>query len=575
MNWLDQFAFSDAPPLPPQLNPSPPRDRPDAGIDSREPKVRSRSPGSSGGQLESALCPVDPRWFEEIGSRRLVDVPPVAHSPTMADVAAVQTQVQAQLVELKRHVDASVLRMTRAHEELRAECADLAMSREAQTPLSVHPVFQSDESSTATPSQGGATAHEVVTLRHALEDLEVSCKAMEEKLYKLAGSNRQSLEALREEIVENFTRAQLEKRLDQFFGRIQHEVRSLESNLQDDIGRCADDLALVADGAVASGDLLTKNIRGMEEIKKKKSEFTAVVLDEFVSVVSTYQVRGNVWDATLLLGADIPMGRTGTVLMVTSVFCNILVQCAICIFVAMLSIAQEGELDPSTRDAAKLWNAQTTEDIVHRVCTQDFTLSTDFRQAHAHELYDTYIQQRSSLLCLAMLLVWTLTIVREMSMVLYFTRAVRAIPVDWTTKLEIHGRKVVLVSVGYTKQVGTHVIALTQLCICLLLLLSGCAWLAATESQDELLLNSVALSYVMEVDELLYSIMVPRKVRAIVEQMSPMTYSDVVIGPKVVRMFLRWMKPCVVLGVVLAIYVFRVIPRMDLMQEFLAALCDE
>lgn len=162
-----------------------------------------------------------------------------------------------------------------------------------------------------------------------------------------------------------------------------------------------------------------------------------------------------------------------------------------------------------------------------------------------------------------------------MSNVLYFTRAVRAIPVDWTTKLEIHGRKVVLVSVGYTKQVGTHVIVLTQLCICLLLLFSGCAWLAATESQDELLLNSVALSYVMEVDELLYSIVVPRKVRAIVEQMSPMTYSDVVIGPKVVRMFLRWMKPCLVLGVVLAIYVFRVIPRMELMQEIIAALCGD
>lgn len=483
----------------------------------------------------------------------------------MADVAAVQTQVQAQLVELKRHVDASLLKMTRAHEELRAEYADLAMSREAQAPSLANPVFQSD----------GATAHEVVTLRHALEDLEMLCKALEEKLYKLAGSNRKSLEALREEIVENFTRAQLETRLDQFFCRIQNEFKSMESNLQDDIGRCADDLALVADGAVASGDLATKNIRGTDEVRKKKTEFTAVVLDEFVSVVSTYQVRGNVWDATLLLGADIPMGRTGTVLMVTSVFCNILVQCAICIFVALLSIAQEGELDPSTRDAAKLWNAQTTEDIVHRVCTNDFTLSTDFRQANAHELYDTYIQQRSSLLCLAMVLVWTLTIVREISNVLYFTRAVRAIPVDWTTKLEIHGRKVVLVSVGYTKQVGTHVIALTQLCVCLLLLFSGCAWLAATESQDELLLNSVALSYVMEVDELLYSIMVPRKVRAIVEQMSPMMYSDVVIGPKVVRMFLRWMKPCLVLGVVLAIYVFRVIPRMELMQEIIAALCGD
>jgi len=156
----------------------------------------------------------------------------------------------------------------------------------------------------------------------------------------------------------------------------------------------------------------------------------------------------------------------------------------------------------------------------------------------------------------------------------YFTRAVRTIPVDWTTKMELHSRKVVVVSVSYTKQVGALVIAGTQIGICLLLLFSGSAWLAATETQEELLLNSVALSYVMEVDELLYAMMVPRKVRAIIEQMSPMTFNDVRIEPKAVRVAMRWMKPSVVLSVILVIFFARISPRIQLMEEFLDALCE-
>ena len=92
--------------------------------------------------------------------------------------------------------------------------------------------------------------------------------------------------------------------------------------------------------------------------------------------------------------------------MVTSVLFNITVQCAICIFVVFLSLGQERELNESTRDAAKVWHDQASADTVRRVCTKDFTLSTDYRQAHAFDVYDSYIQQNSSLLCLAMLLVW-------------------------------------------------------------------------------------------------------------------------------------------------------------------------
>ena len=154
--------------------------------------------------------------------------------------------------------------------------------------------------------------HPQAALRHAVENLEESCKTMEEKVQRLAGNSRRHLEALREELDENFTKAQLETRLDRFWEEVQCQVRTVEDDLSTDIRKCADDLALVADGGVISSELSTAHRRSTEEVHTKKSEFNALVLNEFVNFSNTYQLRGNVWDVTLLLGADIPMGRAGT-----------------------------------------------------------------------------------------------------------------------------------------------------------------------------------------------------------------------------------------------------------------------
>jgi len=60
-----------------------------------------------------------------------------------------------------------------------------------------------------------------------------------------------------------------------------------------------------------------------------------------------------------------------------------------------------------------------------------------------------------------------------------------------------------------------------QLSIGLCLLFSGAFWLAYTKSIPDLLANAVALSYVMQVDELLYQVVVPRKVKALVANLEP------------------------------------------------------
>lgn len=58
----------------------------------------------------------------------------------------------------------------------------------------------------------------------------------------------------------------------------------------------------------------------------------------------------------------------------------------------------------------------------------------------------------------------------------------------------------------------------------------GSLWLAYTKSIPDLLLNAVALSYVMQVDELLYQVVVPRRAKALITNVTPIDTSEKLAG---------------------------------------------
>jgi len=70
------------------------------------------------------------------------------------------------------------------------------------------------------------------------------------------------------------------------------------------------------------------------------------------------------------------------------------------------------------------------------------------------------------------------------------------------------------------------VVGVMQLGIATILLTSGALWLAYTKTIPDLLANAVALSYVVQVDELIYEVMVPRKVKAVVANLDPIDMSQ-------------------------------------------------
>jgi len=330
---------------------------------------------------------------------------------------------------------------------------------------------------------------------------------------------------------------------------------------------------------VARGDVISTAdlncTRRTQSTKVRNHIVFTESLKEIVRVENSYTVRGNVWDAILLLGIEIiPMGFTGTMLMVGSILANVVTQMSICYFVVRLAFVQGAQLDEDLITEAFLWRAETSSDMVERVCDHDFSLSVNSLQAQIHELYTDYFSEWSYILCCFMLIVWTLTIVREVNMVSQLMKAILMSQRERRTTMEIHMYRIYLVSVGVVKCRLIVATCIVQFAICGLLLFAGAAWLSATETPEELLLNSVALAYVLEVDEVLYQIMCPRKIRAIIAQMQPLEYEPLDERcSQQVKMVFRICQPVAILVITLVSFFWRVNTRMGDMQRVVDALC--
>ena len=151
---------------------------------------------------------------------------------------------------------------------------------------------------------------------------------------------------------------------------------------------------------VALGDVIsTADLHCRQLTQSTKSKNQSVFLDslkEIVRVEHSCTVRGNMWDATLLLGIEIiSMGFTGTMLVVGSILANVYIQIVICYFVCMLAYTRDAQLDESLINDAFLWRAGVSVDMVELVADHDFTLSVNSLQSHTHELYWNYFNELS------------------------------------------------------------------------------------------------------------------------------------------------------------------------------------
>jgi len=300
-----------------------------------------------------------------------------------------------------------------------------------------------------------------------------------------------------------------------------------------------------------------------------EARYVAKMFDD----VNTTNVKGSTWDMTLFMFYH-PLGIWTNVMMFACVAFNTSLQLAFTYIVY-------GSIAPSNDDLDELlvgfnqWRNMTSPHLQELVCESSFALGSEYRQQETYFKFYDYtsdggFNSPGFILCCAVCAVWSLTVLKPVGELLDQTKATWHLSSSHCTIMEI-----AVVQGGFALEripIARHIFFVLmcsiQLLIAVCLLIAGLQWLGSTNDIVELLLNGVALSYIMEIDELTYSVLVPTKVATLIQRLQPIS-----VGWSM-RLPVRTMLLAVPLMIMMAFVVFTLlIPHLGSVLAAQDALC--
>ena len=217
-----------------------------------------------------------------------------------------------------------------------------------------------------------------------------------------------------------------------------------------------------------------------------------------------------------------------------------------------------------------------------RVCKGDSSLQISASQSDAYSTLRAYVgdewgsfaEAPGVQMCILAVAVWVLTISKEFNAVAKVARALLAIPRGDKTLLtkDDEGIHFELISVP---RLGCCLVVMVGLraAVCSLLCVYGCLFLSLnTIGIGDLLLNTVALEFVVSVDELIFESVVPIRVAKLIADLRPVELPPVKEWKGLdAGAFTTLLSSLVVIAVVFATLIS---PQVDVMVQARDALCS-
>jgi len=159
---------------------------------------------------------------------------------------------------------------------------------------------------------------------------------------------------------------------------------------------------------------------------------------------------------------------------------------------------------------------------------------------------------------------WFLSVAQELGSTCRYLLAVLWLP-RGRTQIQSGEEKVEIKTISYRRLVLCILVALVRLTMCGMLLYAGTLYLVGTVDMRDLLLNSVALVVVLDVDELVFGALAPESAREAIECADPMCYSLIprYYGVDVKAILLT----VLVLGGIPVVYFLNVVPSQQILHD--------
>jgi len=286
----------------------------------------------------------------------------------------------------------------------------------------------------------------------------------------------------------------------------------------------------------------TSSMSGMLQETLKSVSYE--LFREQIKVSQEYEIRESIWDAAFFIGLS-ALGCGGSVVMFLLLLCNTGCQLLFCFVVA--NNFGESKLSDITMEGLRKWRDHIAHDVrqldsltdtslASRVCSEEgrMYLAVSENQADMVETIDAYRGQggtlsafgsipEGSIICVLAVLCWYLWIATDIHVVVDRCRALLAVKRGLWCHIAFTGNKnkvEMRTMSGFRASLGV-LLSMLQLIVALILGYSGTFWLVFTLSTEDLLLNAVALSFVMDIDELIFSSLAPHSTRDFVRNLKP------------------------------------------------------
>ena len=248
----------------------------------------------------------------------------------------------------------------------------------------------------------------------------------------------------------------------------------------------------------------------------------------------------SVWSAPLLVTSP-AVGIGGSCYLLLLLLLNIVCQVGFATIIHASGMATPDVDDDTVNDLVN-WRRFTAQSISHfndvsrltlaeRVCNGDDSLELSGSQASLHEALSRYLGDDNEgllgpLMCLLALLAWTMTMVKEILTCIKLLLASMTLPSSregYTVVEEVNeGESCRITSVCNVTRTFALLSSLIRFGVAGFLMYQGYLYLIYTTQIEDLLLNSVALEFVINLDEAIFEALAPISFRRLIERLEPM-----------------------------------------------------
>ncbi|CAJ1343421.1 unnamed protein product [Effrenium voratum] len=245
-----------------------------------------------------------------------------------------------------------------------------------------------------------------------------------------------------------------------------------------------------------------------------------------------YVFAENCWDAVICFGHQ-SIGWGSSMVLLFLLGLTIFIQLVFCYMV--FTSFTENPFEESSVTALRFWridiahqvsqvSKNTLVSLAARTCEFDKSLATSFSEKEiAENVFEYGFSAMSTgfIMCCLALVAWFSTIIAEFGKLFSFTLGLMEIPRGHTL-FHLEDDQIVLVRLSRKRKTFILTTVLIRAGLQGILLWYGTVYLVYTETVQDLLLNAVALKFVLEVAELMFDAFAPRRSRSFLENLRPL-----------------------------------------------------